>query len=47
MWDYPDIEDAIMPTVKVRKYRDIGPVIKAVRRDARGRSEPVVVHEFR
>lgn len=31
MWDYSDIEDAIMPTVQVRKFRDIGPVIKAVR----------------
>jgi HTH-type transcriptional regulator/antitoxin HipB len=31
VWDYPDTKDAIMPTVQVRKFSDIGPVIKAVR----------------
>lgn len=31
MWEYPDAKDVNMPTVQVRKFRDIGPVIKAVR----------------
>ncbi|WP_105034121.1 helix-turn-helix domain-containing protein [Cryobacterium aureum] len=39
MWDYPDTEDAIMPTVQVRKFRDIGPVIKAVRESHAVRQE--------
>ena len=39
MWDYPDMEDAIMTTVQVRKFRDIGPVIKAVRESRAVRQE--------
>jgi len=39
MWDYPDTKDAIMPTVQVRKFRDIGPVIKAVRESRAVRQE--------
>ena len=39
MWDYPDRKDAIMPTVQVRKFRDIGPVIKAVRESRAVRQE--------
>ena len=39
MWDYPDTKDANMPTVQVRKFRDIGPVIKAVRESRAVRQE--------
>ena len=39
MWDYPDTKDPIMPTVQVRKFRDIGPVIKAVRESRAVRQE--------
>ena len=39
MWDYPDTKDAIMPTVQVRKFREIGPVIKAVRESRAVRQE--------
>jgi len=39
MWGYPDTKDAIMPTVQVRKFRDIGPVIKAVRESRAVRQE--------
>ena len=39
MWDYLDTKDAIMPTVQVRKFRDIGPVIKAVRESRAVRQE--------
>ena len=39
MWGYPDTKDAIMPTVQVRKFRDIGPVIKAVRESRAMRQE--------
>ena len=39
MWDYPDTKGAIMTTVQVRKFRDIGPVIKAVRESRAVRQE--------
>jgi len=39
MWHYPDTKDAIMPTMQVRKFRDIGPVIKAVRESLAVRQE--------
>jgi HTH-type transcriptional regulator/antitoxin HipB len=39
VWDYPDTKDAIMPTVQVRKFSDIGPVIKAVREGRAVRQE--------
>ena len=39
MWDYPDTKDVIMPTVQVRKFSDIGPVIKAVREGRAVRQE--------
>ena len=39
MWDYLDTKDAIMPTVQVRKFHDIGPVIKAVRESRTVRQE--------
>lgn len=39
MWNYPDTKDAIMPTVQVRKFSDIGPVIKAVREGRAVRQE--------
>lgn len=39
MWGYPDMKDAIMPTVQVRKFSDIGPVIKAVRESRAVRQE--------
>ena len=39
MWEYPDTKDAIMPTVQVRKFSDIGPVIKAVREGRAVRQE--------
>jgi HTH-type transcriptional regulator / antitoxin HipB len=39
MWSYPDTKDPTMPTVQVRKFRDIGPVIKAVRESRAVRQE--------
>ena len=39
MWGYRDTKDVDMPTVQVRKFSDIGPVIKAVREDRAVRQE--------
>jgi transcriptional regulator with XRE-family HTH domain len=39
LWDYSDTEDVDMPTVQVRKFSDIGPVIKAVRESRAWRQE--------
>jgi HTH-type transcriptional regulator / antitoxin HipB len=39
MWEYSDMKDHNMPTVQVRKFREIGPVIKAVRESRAVRQE--------
>jgi len=39
LWEYPHTKDVSMPTVQVRKFRDIGPVIKAVRESCAIRQE--------
>jgi len=39
MWDYRDMKGVDMPTVQVRKFSDIGPIIKAVREGRAVRQE--------